>query len=89
MKLEELNLTLKTSIAGIKEHVLVYRDDRAGVQMEIHTPVKKGHHYSDPDRFGKARRVFSIDGIDGEFNHEEFIKVLEPITIPQGTEENK
>ena len=75
MKLEDINFTLTTSVAGHKEHVLTYRDDKAGVQMEICTP-----------RGGKPKRVFSIDKIEGKFNHEAFIKVLESITIPPAGE---
>ena len=88
MKLEELSLTLQTSISGGKGHSLLSRDNRVGAQMEIHTPVKRGYHYADPDKFGKATRTFYLDGDDKAYKTvAEFKKVLELITIPDTGEE--
>lgn len=74
-----LDMQMRTSISGSKEHALLYRNDKYGCQMEIHTPVKKGmrDEHGNPDRFGKATRTFYIDGDEREFTDpQKFIEAL-------------
>lgn len=52
------------SLSTDREHSLVYRDDKLGLQVEVHTTVKKKYRNmpGHPDRFCKGRRYFFIDG---------------------------
>lgn len=63
---------LGSSFSGDKEHSLLYRSEYkgVGVQLEIHTPVKKNKHYADPDRFGNPKRYFFAEGDEREFKTE-------------------
>jgi len=64
---------LQMHIAGEKHHSLLYRAEHKGkgVQLEIYTPVRAGYDYFDPDRFGKAKTSYFIDGVEAEFTSEE------------------
>lgn len=71
---------LQIHIAGEKHHSLLYDAEYKGkdVLMEIRTPIKAGYDYYDPDRFGKAKVIYSADGIEAEFaSEEELIEALE------------
>lgn len=51
-----------------RKHVLVYRDNSLGCQMEVHTPVRGKEPV---ERFGKARRYWFIDGFEDRYRSEE------------------
>lgn len=72
------NWQLMASWSHPTKHILVYRDLDLGCQMEVHTPIKKGRGPGHPNRFGKARRYWFIDGYDDEYKTEEaMLKDLE------------
>ena len=52
---------LRSSLAGNREHSLLYRNDKLGVQCEIHTTVRKGSHGPGAERFCRPRHYFFID----------------------------
>lgn len=53
---------LNMSISGTKQHELHYRDNNLKVSMFVITPVLTA------GRFGKAKRLFTIDGDDTEYS---------------------
>jgi extradiol dioxygenase family protein len=64
---------LKLSLSGDKCHSLLYRAEinGRGVQMEIHTPVRKN------GEFGKQKVYFFADGEKREYSgEEELLKAL-------------
>ena len=62
----EIEWKLQMSLSGTKRHSLLYRGRYGGkgVQMEIHTPVKKS------GGFGRQKNSFFIDDDDREFKLE-------------------
>ena len=65
--MEPIKWSLAMSIAGHKEHVLLYRAEvnGKGVQMEIATPKYK------TGEFGKAEMAFFADGDPNKYETEE------------------
>ena len=73
---------LRSSFAGDREHSLLYRGEYKGhgVQMEIHTPVKKSKYYADLNRFGEPKTYFFIVNDDRGFKTEaELIAAIEGV----------
>ena len=69
-------MKLLLSVSGEKEHALMHEDEATGIRCETHTPVRANRHYSDPDRFGRARSYWYHPQEPREVTHGSYEEAL-------------